>query len=234
MSAAARHPLGASLVDEVDGVVAAARRRGPLRLDMTLVAARLDVEVVERDLGEHLLGLTLDDRRVLVHRDRRRLRGSQRLLVFAHELAHVLRRMGLFAQVSDRDEEWFADWFAREMVLPRAAARRRWSEVELAAWHVDFDTVALQLAALGEVPQLMRNGRRVLCGRCGTARHRWPCECSAWRQWSGELHDDLPDVRRFVLGGYPSALEIQLDLDGLGIPMGTRQHEVGRRTLCTA
>jgi hypothetical protein len=179
MTAAARHPLGASLLREVDDVVAAARARGARRLDIPLVAARLSVEIVERDLGEHLLGLTLDNRRMLLHSDRRRLRGAQRLLVFAHELAHVLRRRGHFPQVSDRDEEWFADWFARELVLPRVAARRAWSEAELAAWHVDYDTVALQLAALGAVPQVIRNGHRVLCGLCGTPATAGPASAGS-------------------------------------------------------
>jgi hypothetical protein len=206
-----RHPLGHQLLGEVETIVSHARRGGARRLDVDLAAGRLAIEIKIRDLGDQLLGLALDDRRILLHS---RLRGAGRAFVFAHEVAHVLRRRRLFRSVRREDEEWFADWFARELVLPRHAARQRWTDVLLAAYHVDYATVALQLAALGEGPRLMRNGEQVLCRSCGTTHHIAGCECLRWRV-DPSADRALPDVRELGLLKPAASTPPQLRIDGL-------------------
>jgi IrrE N-terminal-like domain len=190
-----KHPLGERLLAEVDEVIAFARGRRWPKLDVELVAARLDVGILCQDLGEHLLGLTLDDGGMLLHDQ---LAGAERAFVFAHELAHVLRRRGRFRSVGAASEEWFADWFARELVLPRRVARWPLNDAQVAALHVSYETVALQRAVLDETPRLMRSGERVLCRECGTARYRPGCECMPWRRRDREYRSALPDVRECV------------------------------------
>ncbi len=194
--AGCKHPLGDRLLAEVDDVIALARGRMWARLDIECAAARLDVSIIWRDLGEHLLGLTMDDGEMLLHD---RLAGAERAFVFAHELAHVLRRRGRFRSVGTASEEWFADWFARELVLPRRVARQPLSDAQLAALHVSYETVALQRAVLDEMPRLMRKGERVLCRECGTARYRPGCECTPWRRRDKEYRNALPDVRECLM-----------------------------------
>jgi hypothetical protein len=110
----------------------------------------------------------------------------------------LLRRRGHFASLAASAEEWFADWFARELVLPRRWTRQPWNEAQLAAWHVSYDTVALQLAVVNEAPELMRNGRRVLCRECGTTRHRRGCACVPWREQYPGVSRVPPDVRNVL------------------------------------
>lgn len=199
----------------MDEVVTYARAGGSAKLDIRRTAARLSVNITDRDLGRDLLGLTLDDRQVLLHKD---LGGAKRAFVFAHELAHVLHRRGSFRSVTRRDEEWFADWFARELVLPRRAVTRAWHDGRLAALHLDYNTVALQLAVMGAAPPLMRNRDRVLCRLCGTTQHRWPCQCAAWRHEDHEQGSALPDVRG-CLGistrSLDDGVDAQLRIDGV-------------------
>lgn len=189
--AAVQHPLPAGVLAEVDDVVFALRARRPRRLDVDKLAAVVGVELRRRDLGETLLGLTLDDHRVVLHRS---LRGARQLFVFAHELGHVFRRRGQFVNVAAADEEWFADWFARELVLPRRWLTDRWPRTKLGSLHVEAETAALQLASLGLAPALMRNGSRVLCRTCGSDPHDWSCDCRTWRRQPAAVAS-LPDIR---------------------------------------
>jgi hypothetical protein len=221
-----RHPLCDRLLAEVDDVVAVARGRAPVKLDIERTAARLNVGIEQLHLGEHLLGLTLDDRRVLIHDG---LVGAERSFVFAHEVAHVLRRRGYFPSVGRSAEEWFADWFARELVLPRRALRA-YSEAQLAAWHVSFDTVALQFAALNQAPPIMRNGPRVLCRQCGTTDHHPGCQCGGWRRLSPRSRRLLPDARRaFMHLARVSSIRLHEQLEIYGL-----RQTIARSTLIAA
>jgi hypothetical protein len=124
------------------------------------------------------------------------LRGARELFVFAHELAHALHRRGRFRSLHKADEEWFADWFARELLLPRRwLTDRPLSHGQIAALGIGYETWALQLAILGTAPSLMRNRGRVLCRYCGTSAHRWGCECRALRTGVADAWGDVPDVR---------------------------------------
>jgi hypothetical protein len=220
------HPLGERLLAEVDEVIAFARGRRWPRLDVEFTAARLDVGVLWQDLGEHLLGLTLDDGGMLLHN---RLAGAERAFVFGHELAHVLRRRGLFGGVGTAFEEWFADWFARELVFPRRVAREPLNGAQMAALHVSYETVALQRAVLDETPRLMRNGERVLCRECGTARYRLGCECMPWRRRDREHRSALPDVRECLMRSKQAPgrdFDMQLCMDDGSICMvGSKGYE---------
>jgi len=181
------------LLVEVDDVVATARAGQRARLRIAVVAARFDVDIRRADLGPHLLGLTLSSGRILLHSDR--LRGSRETFVFAHELAHVLCRRGHFRALRRADEEWFADWFARELVLPRWWLGNPVTQAKLAAWGVDYDTYALQLAALGAAPPVMRSAERILCAHCGTAAHGWDCPCRDLRDRRPGWEAEVPNAR---------------------------------------
>lgn len=218
-----RHPLGDQLHSEVELVVRDLRGDRPAPVSIDALAATLSVSVTWADLGDTLLGLTLDDRNVRLHRER--LHGPRAAFVFAHEIAHVLRRRGHFPTVARSDEEWFADWFARELVLPLGWLRR-YPVIELVtAVHAELDVVALQLAAVGRAPAIMRHRSRVLCRMCGAQAYRWRCECLAWRQ---RVHRDasvLPDVSRDLCSAF-AANSTQLWLGGssfqpLGLPVVT-------------
>lgn len=171
------------------------RARRAFRLDVDRLANAIDIDLRYDNLGATLLGLTLNERQVRLNRS---LRGAQLQLVFAHELAHILRRRGYFCEIPLADEEWFADWFARELVMPRRWLLRPWTGSLLAALHVDLETVALQNAVINRCPPLMRNGRRVLCRTCGTSWHVSDCPCRTWRHRDYAL-DALPDVRKLGL-----------------------------------
>lgn len=175
--AGSRHPLERWL-PEVDALVGALRGSQGVRFSIEKVACRADVSVELRALEGQLKGVTLDCNRILL---RGGLRQADANFTFAHELAHVLRRRGHFDGLRASEEEWFADWFGREMLLPRAWLRSDWRGSQLAALHVDQMTALLQLAAVGLVPRIMRYGDRVLCGTCGTHHHVWGCECRALR-----------------------------------------------------
>lgn len=213
MDSAREHPLGPTLVGEVDDIVGWLRGPAPCRLDIELLAERVSVRLAWRDLGNALLGLTLAGGKVLLNGQRLSRRRGQTNYVFAHELAHVLRRRGHFASVAREDEEWFADLFARELVLPRRWLLGRRPADLAADLCASYEVVALQLAIIGQAPSLMRHEQRVLCRTCGTRPHRWGCECLPWRDPTRRDVDRLADVRRldlFTLGGahaYPGAEE---------------------------
>ena len=210
-ASAIEHPLGRRIAAEVDEVVRFARADGPAKLDVERVAARLRIEVRADNLGKDLLGLTIDSRSMVLHK---RLRGAARAFVFAHEVAHALRRRALFRSVSNSEEEWFADWFARELVLPRQAARQAWHDAKIAALHITSATLALQLSALGAAPPLMRDRQRVLCRTCGTRQYQLGCECANWRSDPENRHT-LPELRQWLREHSPapeSGVDAQLAL----------------------
>jgi hypothetical protein len=190
------HPLGRPLIAEVDATIRDLRARQPWRLDVGRLVCDLGIRLTARRLGAHLRGLTLDERDVLIHSD---LRGAQRSFVCAHEVAHVLKRRGHFASVTKADEEWFADWFARELVLPRKLLVAYGARLPLAALHVDGQTAALQLAAVGLAPRVMRDCSTVLCATCGARPHRWSCECRSFRRFPCDASSRLPDTRELGL-----------------------------------
>lgn len=196
------HAIPQPLLREVDWVVSGLRRcrdRRPDRLEafrINRVAGRARVEVRRRALGDTLLGLTLDADRVLVNS---RLSAAEANFTFAHELAHILLRRGCFARLPASREEWFADRFAHELLLPRRwvwgasadevrwLSQRRWLAVE---------TLAIQLGESDRVPSVFRSRGRVYCRRC-SHRHVLPgCECRLFRAPESRPRaiERLPDI----------------------------------------
>lgn len=191
---ASTHPLGERWLREVDSLVEYVRGREVSRFSIKEVARRSEVTLETRLLEPRLLGLTIDRERVLLNST---LGGSLAAFTFAHELGHVYRRRGYFPGLRRGEEEWFADWFAREMVFPRRWLGREWHVGQLAALHVDRVTVALQLAVVGRAPALMRAGDRILCKTCGSRNHRSGCPCVGYRTSlrSNRLLPELPPFR---------------------------------------
>jgi IrrE N-terminal-like domain len=187
------HPLNRWL-PEIDYLVRGLRGPQSIRFDLAKIAARANVTVGWRSLQYRLQGITLDSQSVIL---RDGLRGAQANFTFSHELAHVFRRRGHFVGLRESEEEWFADWFAREMLLPRTWLDREWLGQELAAAHIDRMTAALQLSVVGRAPSIMRHGDRVLCRVCGVHHHRWGCECAALRCASPRDRHRLPEAPSF-------------------------------------
>ena len=207
-SAASTHPLGERWLEEVDSLVKFTRGVDVSRFSVQEAARRSEVCLEVKALEPRLLGLTIDRRRVLLNS---RLGGSLAAFTFAHELAHVYRRRGYFPGLRRSEEEWFADWFAREMVFPRAWLKRNWHGGHLAALHVDRVTAALQFAVVGEAPPLMRAGDIVLCRTCGCRQHRAGCPCASHR-FSSPRDRRLPGVPHFQNASQPRFRQLPLFL----------------------
>lgn len=186
-----RHPLGDRWIAEVDGLVERLRGREVGRLRVEDLVRRSGIELEVKPLRSSLLGLTLDAGRVLLNSE---LTGARANFTLAHELAHVYRRRGYFAGLRETEEEWFADWFAHEMLLPRVWLWRDWSAQGIAGLHVDRVTVALQLAVVGKAPEIMRAGTQVLCRSCGSRYSQPGCRCRRYRNSSSDALQALPEV----------------------------------------
>ena len=164
--------------------------------DLNAIAARLGVSLGVHDFPGPVRGATLDDRVVILDVA---LRGFERDEVFAHEIAHLLRRRGWFYRIPDRDEELFADQFARQLLLPTwwlddhdPMSLHRRARVPLA-------TIALQLAVCDRAPQILRDGNEVLCAHCGRYAHPEPCDCHDWRSRPIRARHLLPDAKQYCL-----------------------------------
>jgi hypothetical protein len=189
-------PQPARLLDlvreDVEVAVSTLRPKfGPLQIDG--MARRLRLALMEYDFRGPVRGATIKDSLVLLDR---RLSGSLRAEVFAHEVGHVLHRRGYFARLSEHEVELFADQFARELLAPgRWLTGERHSGEQLARrLGVRRSIVALQLAAIGAAPSLMRDRDTVLCATCGTWPHVTRCRCRRFRQDQRALQR-LPDYR---------------------------------------
>lgn len=205
----------------MDSLVHFTRGLDVSRFNIDEVARRSEVTLEIKHLEPRLLGLTIDRERVLLNS---KLGGSLAAFTFAHELGHVYRRRGYFSGLRKGEEEWFADWFAREMVFPRRWLKREWHVGHLAALHVDRVTVALQLAVTGKAPELMRAGVKVLCRTCGSRHHRSGCRCAGYRT-SPRSSQLLPELPRFA-GTFKPRFQ-QLSMLGKGT-------EVSLSSGCTA
>ena len=189
-----REHLSRSLRAEMDELVKELRplRFAPFHVDA--VARRLGIAVGERQLGTELLGLTLDSTRVLLNRRHRA--GASRAFTFAHEVAHVMERRGRFADVPQGRREWFADVFARELLVPRGwltgASPEEISDLVEKRW-VSVEVVCLQAAVIGRAPEIFRSGDNVLCRDCGE-RHGLPgCDCFETRMRPSRVRS-LPTI----------------------------------------
>jgi len=195
------HPLPAVLAREVDEIVRQLRPTvfSPFEIEPT--ARRVGVRVERRRLGRELMGLTLGADRILLNRSNPY--GGSMAFTFAHELAHVLERCGAFSVAAPAGPEWFADFFAREILVPRRwllrdgpdriewLTTRRWAGPSI---------VALQAARCDLAPAVFRYEETVLCRDCGE-RHPIPgCPCVAIRARPGRVRrlPQLSDILRLI------------------------------------
>jgi hypothetical protein len=215
------HPLGARWLAEVDSLVGLIRGPRVERFSIEKVASRTEVSISFKEMHPRVHGLTLRDGQVVLNRD---LRGALANFTFAHELAHVLRRRGRFVGLRSSEEEWFADWFAREMLLPRAWLTLNLGAHDLAALHVDRMTAALQMAAIGRAPEIMRMGDRILCRVCGVHHHRWGCNCSVARSTPAFERRFLPEAPRFARAAPARPwLQMSMTVDGRCLHSGCQR-----------
>lgn len=195
------HPLPPVLAQEVDEFVRQLRPTLFTPFEIEPTARRLGVRVERRRLGRELLGLTLGADRILLNRSHPP--GTSAVFTFAHELAHVLERRGVFSVAAPAGPEWFADFFAREILVPRQwllrdgpdriewLTTRRWAGPSI---------VALQAARCNLAPALFRQEETVLCRDCGD-RHPIPgCRCVAIRARPGRVRrlPQLSDILRAI------------------------------------
>jgi hypothetical protein len=205
-------PLPTLLACEVDEVVRQLRPIlfSPFRIEPT--ARRVGVRVERRRLGRELLGLTLGGERVLLNR--RHPPGTSAAFTFAHELAHVLECRGAFSMAAPAGPEWFADFFAREILVPRQwlmrdgpdrihwLTTRRWAGPSV---------VALQAARCDLAPAVFRQGETVLCRDCGD-RHLIPgCDCVAIRARPARVRR-LPQISEILRSITRPALGVPLQM----------------------
>lgn len=194
----ASHHLPAVLAWEVDEIVRQLRPTlfSPFEIEPT--ARRLGVRVERRRLGRELLGLTFGSDRIFLNRSHPA--GTSAAFTFAHELAHVLERRGAFSVAAPAGPEWFADFFARELLVPRQwllrdgpdriewLTTRRWAGPSI---------VALQAARCDLAPAVFRHEEAVLCRDCGD-RHPMPgCQCVAIRARPSRV-DHLPQMSEIL------------------------------------
>ncbi|WP_370325926.1 ImmA/IrrE family metallo-endopeptidase [Euzebya sp.] len=120
-------------------------------------------------MASHLWGLHLGKGRIVINQG---LPGDLQLFAFAHELAHVLLSRGRWPWASSLAEEWLADWFGHELLLPAQLL------ADLSgARAAPALTVAAQTARLGLGPALTQVGPTVICRTCGHRPHLAGCEC---------------------------------------------------------
>lgn len=160
-------------------------------IDVWAIAQRLQLRPIVTDLGSTLWGcLPVIDRPVV----NIRLTPKRRRFALAHELGHVMVAAGHARWVSSKDEEWFADWFARELLAPSrrletvagsssAAPTQAENSVREAAssWDVEEEVILLQKASRGLAPALQIFGETVLCAACGHRGHMQSCPCRSLR-----------------------------------------------------
>jgi hypothetical protein len=139
-----------------------------------------------------LLAANFEDTVIL--NSRRNISAGRLRFSFAHELAHVLIRRRQMPWVRRKDEEWWADWFACELIFPRKWLRGKLSwQFRISARQVgDLRVVALQLAAESQ-PQLWRADDEVICGRCGDSVRFDDCPCRRYRA-DTDLRRELPNL----------------------------------------
>jgi hypothetical protein len=202
----------------LEAIAADVRRDEPDtgRLDIAATASAVGVEVRAVDLGRHLLATVFDD--VIVLNSNESLTLGRNRFAFAHELAHILVTRGRMPWVSKRDEEWWADWFAHDLVLPRrlladGVRTRRLLLFDDAAEH---RTLALQLAALHSERSVLRIGDDVICSWCGESEFFVSCECRRYRDCPQALLElpyfvaptavHLDQLQLFETNDFPAAL----------------------------
>jgi hypothetical protein len=209
MTEHAHGPL-ARVADEVKLVL---RRLRPTRsrLDERRLALLLNLDIAEHEFRDPVRGAAIGTRAIVLDS---RLTGFARQEVLAHELAHILHARGWFRAVPAEEQELFADQFARELLLPREWLLDTPYPASLVSrLSVTYELVALQLAVLGHVPQLLSIRGEPVCGFCGPRRHTSRCSSAATLAEARRAGHNFPDVRELVGGAAPTATDKQMQLE---------------------
>jgi hypothetical protein len=160
------------------------------RLDVAATASQLGIPLRETDLGDYVEGVMLDGVIVL---NRAHSSPGRKRFSFAHEVAHVLISRRQMPWGERRNEEWWADWFAQELIYPRRWLRDPgcWDQLSHFDDPAEFRTLALQLGALHVETKVVRVEDDVLCSWCGEREFFATCECRRYRH-EGAWLDELP------------------------------------------
>jgi hypothetical protein len=162
-------------------------------LNIGLAVARLELRVMYHDFQGPTRAVALCGDTIVLDNG---LRPQAAASSFAHEIAHIMLQRDIF-HVPRAHDELFADWFGRELCLPRAwlggAVNAR---LTARRYRVSQTTVAVQLASIGRAPVLQRLGNTVLCATCGPLEHSIDCPCKHWRRLPASARTMLPDVRQ--------------------------------------
>jgi hypothetical protein len=157
------------------------RREGAEALWLERTCRQLQITIREANMTS-LQGLALDGRLIVVASWITSL--TQRKWVLAHELGHVLVQRGRLPHCYE-SEEWTADWFARELLVPvshLAALPQLSHEAAAERFDVDVAHVILQRMRLAGVTEPVIYDNQVLCPECGHCQFLPRCSCASLRR----------------------------------------------------
>jgi hypothetical protein len=161
---------------------AAARQNQARRtLSLERACAQLKVTVEEADMTA-LQGLALEGRHIIVASWITSL--TQRRWVLAHELGHIMVQRGRLPHCYE-SEEWTADWFARELLVPTlelAVLPHLTDRAAAAYFDVEIEHVILQRMRIASDTRPVIFGNQVLCPDCGHAQFLPRCGCATLRR----------------------------------------------------
>jgi hypothetical protein len=157
------------------------------RLDITTTADLLGVTLREAELGDYVEAVMLDGVIVL---NRNWPSPGRRRFAFAHEVGHLLVSRGGMPWVKRKSEEWWADWFAHELVFPKRWLReKRWEQLRLFNDPAERQTIALHLASSPHGNSaVLRVDDAVVCARCGDRTLFDGCQCQRFRNGDQAMH----------------------------------------------
>lgn len=150
------------------------------RLDIARTAQRLGVSLRHAELGDYVDGVMVNNA-IVLNRGFSSLRRQR--FTFAHEVGHLLISRGTMPWVDRRTEEWWADTFAHELVLPkRWLQERQWGQLRPFTDAAERRAIAVHLAGLsGNAMTLLRVDDAVICARCGDRSLFADCRCQQIR-----------------------------------------------------
>lgn len=141
------------------------------------VAAQLGVRVRTVELPPDIYGCTAGGVILLSEG----LAPEWRRFILAHELGHALIQSNAVS-VDAIEEEWWCDWFAIELVMPRASATEGdINEVAHAYGVSPLVTLAQRLRVTQQRRAAVVADSGIACGSCGVRAHVPGCPCGSRR-----------------------------------------------------
>jgi hypothetical protein len=174
-----RRPIATAARDAICAATDSCRPAGPVSTAyLGTMAQQLGLAVSERLLPHGVWGCSAGSR-VLISS---RLTPEWRRFVLAHELGHALIRTGR-AISPDTMVEWWCDWFAIELLVPRAVDLD--GDVDSLGSHLEVSPLvvwAQRLRGTGSTPAVRRAGGGLACSSCGIRVHVQGCPCVVRRR----------------------------------------------------